>query len=66
MMLLTEISQIVRTAVAGGFEPDDAPAALIDLVCRAADAPDLKALETDITMRTQAVRKIFKKAIGWK
>ncbi len=57
--LYTEISQIVRLSVDGGFDPKEAPAGLVDLVCRAGDCPDVRTLEAEIRRVSKAVRKIF-------
>jgi glutamate-ammonia-ligase adenylyltransferase len=59
LSLYTEISQIVRLCVDGGFDPKEAPAGLIDLVCRAGDCPDLRTLEAELRRISKAVRKIF-------
>jgi glutamate-ammonia-ligase adenylyltransferase len=59
LSLYTEISQIVRLCVDGGFDPKEAPAGLIDLVCRAGECPDLRTLEAEIRRVSKAVRKIF-------
>ncbi|MBW3098684.1 bifunctional [glutamine synthetase] adenylyltransferase/[glutamine synthetase]-adenylyl-L-tyrosine phosphorylase [Pseudohoeflea coraliihabitans] len=56
-------TQMVRMCVAGGFNPAEAPAGLIDLVVRAADAPDLKALEADFKTTGRSVRKLFEKIL---
>ncbi|GAA4182134.1 bifunctional [glutamine synthetase] adenylyltransferase/[glutamine synthetase]-adenylyl-L-tyrosine phosphorylase [Shinella granuli] len=59
LTLYTEISQIVRLSVDGGFDPKEAPAGLLDLVCRAGDCPDVRTLEAEIRRVSKAVRKIF-------
>ncbi|MGQ3278375.1 MAG: bifunctional [glutamine synthetase] adenylyltransferase/[glutamine synthetase]-adenylyl-L-tyrosine phosphorylase, partial [Shinella sp.] len=64
LSLYTEISQIVRLCVDGGFDPKEAPAGLIDLVCRAGDSPDIRALEADLKQRAKAVRKIFQALVA--
>ncbi|WEX78380.1 bifunctional [glutamine synthetase] adenylyltransferase/[glutamine synthetase]-adenylyl-L-tyrosine phosphorylase [Sinorhizobium numidicum] len=64
LVLFTEVSQIVRLCIEGDFNPEDAPAGLIDLVCRAGDYPDLKHLEADIRRLSKAVRRIFQSTIG--
>jgi glutamate-ammonia-ligase adenylyltransferase len=63
LTLYTEISQIVRLCVDGGFDPKEAPAGLIDLVCRAGDCPDLRTLEAEIRRISKAVRKIFQATV---
>lgn len=59
LKLYTELSQVIRLCVDGGFDPANVPAGLIDLVCRAGDSPDLKALEAEIKRLSKAVRKVF-------
>ncbi|WP_312417515.1 bifunctional [glutamine synthetase] adenylyltransferase/[glutamine synthetase]-adenylyl-L-tyrosine phosphorylase [Shinella sp.] len=63
LSLYTEISQIVRLCVDGGFDPKEAPAGLIDLVCRAGECPDLRTLEAEIRRVSKAVRKIFQATV---
>ena len=48
LALFTDLSQIVRLCIEGDLELKDAPAGLIELLCRAGDAPDIKVLEADI------------------
>ncbi len=59
----TEISQIVRLCIDGAFDPKDAPAGLVDLVCRAGDCPDLKTLEAELRRLSKAVRRIFQATV---
>ena len=61
--LFTELSQMVRLCVEGDFELKDAPSGLMDLLCRAADAPDVKVLEADIRRMSKAVRRIFQSVV---
>jgi len=63
LALFTNLSQIVRLCIDGDFELKDAPAGLLDLLCRAADAPDAKVLEADIRRLSKAVRRIFQTII---
>ncbi|MCF3642580.1 bifunctional [glutamine synthetase] adenylyltransferase/[glutamine synthetase]-adenylyl-L-tyrosine phosphorylase, partial [Rhizobium sp. TRM95111] len=62
--LYTRISQIVRLCVGGAFDPKEAPAGLVDLVCRAGDSPDIRVLEAELRRQSKAVRKIFVKTVG--
>ncbi|WP_026612740.1 bifunctional [glutamine synthetase] adenylyltransferase/[glutamine synthetase]-adenylyl-L-tyrosine phosphorylase [Ensifer aridi] len=64
LTLFTEVSQIVRLCIDGDFNPDEAPAGLVDLVCQAGDYPDLTHLEADIRRLSKAVRRIFHSAIA--
>ncbi len=57
--LLSDLSQVIRLCIDGGFDPKNAPGGLVDLVCRVANAPDIKFLEADLKARTRAVRKTF-------
>ncbi len=66
LKLFTEISQIIRLCIDGPFDPKEAPAGLIDLVCRAADAPDLRASEADIRRLSATTRATFRKLVGEK
>ncbi|MEZ0003577.1 bifunctional [glutamine synthetase] adenylyltransferase/[glutamine synthetase]-adenylyl-L-tyrosine phosphorylase [Sinorhizobium fredii] len=64
LALFTEVSQIVRLCIDSDFDPKDAPAGLVDLVCRAGDYPDLKHLEADIRRFSKAVRRIFQSVLA--
>ncbi|ASY68135.1 bifunctional [glutamine synthetase] adenylyltransferase/[glutamine synthetase]-adenylyl-L-tyrosine phosphorylase [Sinorhizobium fredii] len=64
LVLFTEVSQIVRLCIDSDFDPKDAPAGLVDLVCRAGDYPDLKHLEADIRRFSKAVRRIFQSVLA--
>ncbi|MCV9963481.1 bifunctional [glutamine synthetase] adenylyltransferase/[glutamine synthetase]-adenylyl-L-tyrosine phosphorylase [Pararhizobium sp. BT-229] len=59
LALFTDLSQIIRLCIDTDFDLKDAPAGLIDLLCRAADAPDVKVLEADIRRLSKAVRRTF-------
>jgi glutamate-ammonia-ligase adenylyltransferase len=61
--LYTELSQLIRLCVDGIFDPKEAPAGLIELVCRAGDCPDIKTLESEVKRLSKAVRKIFQAAV---
>ena len=63
LVLFTNLSQIVRLCIEGDLEPKDAPAGLIDLLCRAGDAPDVKVLEADIRRLSKSVRRIFQATV---
>ncbi len=62
--LYTGVSQLIRLCIEGDFEPNDAPAGLVDLVCRAADAPDIGAAAATLEASGTAVRRIFKGLVG--
>ena len=57
--LFTELSQIIRLCIDNDFEPKQAPAGLIDLVCRAGDCPDIGTLEGEVKRLSKTVRKAF-------
>ncbi|MBB3446613.1 bifunctional [glutamine synthetase] adenylyltransferase/[glutamine synthetase]-adenylyl-L-tyrosine phosphorylase [Rhizobium sp. BK379] len=57
--LYTELSQLIRLCIDAHFDPKEAPAGLIELVCRAGDCPDIKTLEGEMKRLSKAVRKIF-------
>ena len=59
LKLLTELSQIVRLCIDGAFDPKEAPAGLVELVCRAGECPDLRTLEGEVKRLSKAVRRIF-------
>lgn len=63
LALFTNLSQIVRLCIVSDFELKDAPDGLIDLLCRAADAPDAKVLEADIRRLSKAVRRVFQATV---
>ena len=57
--LWTAQTQILRLCLEGIFEPEDAPAGLADLLLRAADAPDMRALEADMQTTSRDIRALF-------
>ncbi|ARO29357.1 glutamate-ammonia-ligase adenylyltransferase [Rhizobium sp. NXC14] len=57
--LYTSLSQLIRLCIESEFDPNDAPAGLIELVCRAGDCPDIRTLEGEVKRLSKAVRKIF-------
>lgn len=61
--LFTELSQIIRLCIDSDFEPKEAPAGLIDLVCRAGDCPDIGTLEGEVKRLSKTVRKTFSAVI---
>jgi glutamate-ammonia-ligase adenylyltransferase len=60
LTLYTEISQMLRLCLDSDFDPKEAPAGLIDQLCRVAGLPDLKALKAEIEMLSREVRQILK------
>jgi glutamate-ammonia-ligase adenylyltransferase len=63
LRLFGELSQIIRLCVDGPFDPKDAPAGLVERVCRAGDCPDLKTLQGEIKRLAKAVRSIFERTV---
>jgi len=61
--LYTELSQLIRLCIDGLFDPKEAPAGLIELVCRAGDCPDIKTLEGEVKRLAKAVRKVFQTVV---
>ena len=63
LRLYTELSQIIRLCVDGPFDAKDAPAGLVELLCRAGDCPDLKTLEGEMKRLSSAVRDTSKAVV---
>jgi glutamate-ammonia-ligase adenylyltransferase len=63
LSLYTELSQLIRLCIDGLFDPGEAPAGLVELVCRAGDCPDIRTLEAEIRRLSEAVRRIFQSVI---
>jgi [glutamine synthetase] adenylyltransferase / [glutamine synthetase]-adenylyl-L-tyrosine phosphorylase len=59
LSLETELSQMMRLCLDGDFDPAEAPAGLIDQLCRTAELPDLKTLEADLKRQAKQVRTIM-------
>lgn len=57
--LYSLVTQIIRLCLDGSFDAKDAPPGLIDLLCRAADVPELKVLEAQLKDTTRDVRRHF-------
>nr|CAD6420864.1 glutamine-synthetase adenylyltransferase [Rhizobium sp. Q54] len=64
LRLFTELSQIIRLCIDGGFDPKEAPAGLVERVCRAGDCPDIRTLEGEVKRLSKAVRAIFRKLVS--
>lgn len=63
LRLQSDLSQIIRLCLDVDFDPGEAPAGLLDLLCRAAEVPDLKSLEGEIGERCSQVREIFRDTV---
>nr|WP_245419706.1 bifunctional [glutamine synthetase] adenylyltransferase/[glutamine synthetase]-adenylyl-L-tyrosine phosphorylase [Phyllobacterium salinisoli] len=57
--LYTRLSQTIRLCLIGEVESDDLPPGLSDLLCRAAELPDLKRVEIHLEQVAKTVRKHF-------
>ena len=64
LMLYTDLSQLIRLCIDGLFDPQAAPAGLVELVCRAADCPDIKTLEAELKRLSKGVRSVFTKVVA--
>lgn len=63
LRLFTELSQIIRLCVDGPFDPKDAPAGLLERVCRAGNCPDIRTLEGEVKRLSKAVREVFGRVV---
>jgi glutamate-ammonia-ligase adenylyltransferase len=63
LRLFTELSQIIRLCVEGPFDPKDAPAGLVERICRAADCPDLPTVQGEIKRLSKSVRSILDRTL---
>jgi glutamate-ammonia-ligase adenylyltransferase len=63
LRLFGELSQIIRLCVDGPFDPADAPAGLVERLCRAGDCPDIRTLQGEVKRLSKAVRSIFDRTI---
>jgi glutamate-ammonia-ligase adenylyltransferase len=64
LRLFTELSQIIRLCIDGPFDPKEAPAGLVERVCRAGDCPDIRTLEGEVKRLSKAVRAVFRKVVS--
>ncbi|SFB64503.1 glutamate-ammonia-ligase adenylyltransferase [Rhizobium sp. NFR07] len=63
LRLFTELSQIIRLCVEGAFDAEDAPAGLVERICRAGDCPDLGTLEGEVRRLSEEVREVFGRVV---
>ncbi|RWX75995.1 bifunctional [glutamine synthetase] adenylyltransferase/[glutamine synthetase]-adenylyl-L-tyrosine phosphorylase [Neorhizobium lilium] len=63
LSLFTELSQIIRLCMEGPFDPKDAPAGLVERICRAADCPDIATVQGEVKRLSKAVRAVFDKTL---
>jgi len=64
LRLFTELSQVIRLCIDTPFDPKEAPAGLIERVCRAGDCPDIRTLEGEVKRLSKAVRAIFRRTVS--
>ncbi|HEX2146511.1 MAG TPA: DUF294 nucleotidyltransferase-like domain-containing protein, partial [Pseudorhizobium sp.] len=64
LTLFTELSQIIRLCIDGGFSPKNAPAGLVERICRAGDCPDIRTLESEVKRLSKAVRVVFRRVVS--
>ncbi|MEJ1158028.1 bifunctional [glutamine synthetase] adenylyltransferase/[glutamine synthetase]-adenylyl-L-tyrosine phosphorylase [Prosthecomicrobium sp. N25] len=62
--LYHHLTQVLRLALDGPFEPAKAPRGLLDLLARSNDMPDFKVLAATLTDTEAAVRAAFERLIG--
>ncbi|MBP1850882.1 bifunctional [glutamine synthetase] adenylyltransferase/[glutamine synthetase]-adenylyl-L-tyrosine phosphorylase [Rhizobium halophytocola] len=63
LRLFSDVSQVIRLCIDGPFEPDTAPAGLIDLIIRSAGTRDLATLEEQVRDLSAAIRGIFDRSV---
>ncbi len=64
LRLFTELAQVIRLCIDGAFSPKEAPAGLVERVCRAGDCPDIRTLESEVKRLSKAVRAVFRKVLS--
>ena len=57
------LTQVLRIALAGGFNTDAATRGLKALLARAGDAPDFSAVETQLAETEREVRAVFEQIL---
>ncbi|MCO6186667.1 bifunctional [glutamine synthetase] adenylyltransferase/[glutamine synthetase]-adenylyl-L-tyrosine phosphorylase [Rhizobium sp. L1K21] len=62
--LYSRLSQVTRLCTEEQFDPQTAPAGLVEMLCRAGECPDIKTLESEIKRRSKSVRAVFRKLVG--
>ncbi|WP_420959921.1 bifunctional [glutamine synthetase] adenylyltransferase/[glutamine synthetase]-adenylyl-L-tyrosine phosphorylase [Brucella sp. IR073] len=60
----TNLSQTIRLCLTGEVERDDLPPGLADLLCRAANLPDIKSVEAHLDEVGRGVRGCFERTVG--
>ena len=62
--LYLDLTQILRLCLPGAFDPKEAGAGLLRLLCRAADVPDFATLEATLAETQARVRESFVRILG--
>ena len=62
--LYQRLTQVLRVALSGRFDPSETPRGVLDLLVRAAHSPSFKHLEADLSERQSEVRAIFERLVG--
>lgn len=63
LRLYTDIAQLTRACLTEGFDPQTAPAALLERVARLGDCPDINTLEALIREMSEEVRAVFSRTL---
>jgi glutamate-ammonia-ligase adenylyltransferase len=64
VLLLHDLTQILRLCLPGAFDPKTAGAGVLALLARAADLPDFPALQAYLTETQRQVRECFVRILG--
>ena len=64
VLLLHDLTQILRLCLSGAFDPKTAGAGVLALLARAADLPDFPALQAYLTETQRQVRECFVRILG--
>ncbi len=62
--LYNALTQVLRLAIDGAFDPRLAPGGLIELLLRAGEAPSLASLEVKLDEMQESVRAVFERVVG--
>ncbi|GAA0783991.1 bifunctional [glutamine synthetase] adenylyltransferase/[glutamine synthetase]-adenylyl-L-tyrosine phosphorylase [Roseibium denhamense] len=62
--LYQRLTQVLRMALDGKFEPRDAPGGVLDLLVQASGSPTFSRLEADLADRQRQVRTVFERLVG--
>lgn len=64
VLLMQDLTQILRLCLAGAFDPKSAGAGVLALLARAADLPDFPALQAYLAETQRQVRECFVRILG--